>query len=404
MPGVAAFFAVMALAFTACSSDSNGGSGGPNSVEWDLTKTVHPDKEGEAILIVTGKTGTPWTAEIISGSNWISFNRATAGGQTVKTGTVGTSLAEKNQYVYYWPNRTNDERSATIRFTFEGGAPEELTLTQYSTSDASGDVYAKGQNLSWPEVPAHKENSNYTYVTHFAEMNGSGNTTFNARNYTLCHDKTKLAAWWVAYPLHSAYTGTGRIETWAYDPKLSDQDQPNLSRGYTNGTTWNRGHQIPNADRSKNAVMQAQTFYFSNMTPQNGPLNSGPWADLEKKARDKWMCSNTLYVVTGAYWSGSSTQTTTDRDGKQCPIPDYYFKVFARTVKGNVRQRGDKLGSYPANQLMSIGFWVKNASGQGAASGWVKSVKEIEDLTGFEFFPTLPAEVKTQKDATSWGY
>ena len=84
-------------------------------------------------------------------------------------------------------------------------------------------------------------------------------------------------------------------------------------------------------------------------------------------------------------------------------MPNYYFKVFVRTVKGNIRQAGDKLGDYPADQLKSIGFWVENASGQGTAKNWVKSVKEIEDLTKFEFFPTLPAEVKTQKDAASWG-
>ena len=79
-------------------------------------------------------------------------------------------------------------------------------------------------------------------------------------------------------------------------------------------------------------------------------------------------------------------------------MPNYYFKVFVRTVKGNIRQAGDKLGDYPAGQLKSIGFWVANEGGQGEAKSWVKSVKEIEELTKFEFFPTLPAEVKEKTD------
>ena len=120
-------------------------------------------------------------------------------------------------------------------------------------------------------------------------------------------------------------------------------------------------------------------------------------------ARDYWMCSDTLYVVTGAYWNPGSTLTTADRDGKLCPVPNYYFKVFVRTVKGNIRQAGDKLGDYPAGQLKSIGFWVANEGGQDEAKSWVKSVKEIEELTKFEFFPTLPAEVKEKTDAASWG-
>ena len=84
-------------------------------------------------------------------------------------------------------------------------------------------------------------------------------------------------------------------------------------------------------------------------------------------------------------------------------MPNYYFKVFVRTVKGNVRQAGDRLGDYPADQLKSIGFWVENAGEQGSARSWVKSVSEVESLTGFEFFPSVPAAVKAQKDAASWG-
>ena len=93
----------------------------------------------------------------------------------------------------------------------------------------------------------------------------------------------------------------------------------------------------------------------------------------------------------------------TDKAGQVCPLPSHYFKVVVRTVKGNIRQPGDRLGNLPAGQLKSIGFWVANEGGQGEAKSWVKSVKEIEELTKFEFFPTLPAEVKTQKDAASWG-
>lgn len=397
--GVAAVVAA-GFAVTSCGDDSDSGTA-VFSVAWDPTKTVHPDREGAAVLIVEGRDGTPWTAEITSGADWVSFDRARPGGQTAKTGTVGTSLAARNQYVYYWPNDTKDERHATVRFTFDGQAPIDMVLTQYSTS-SDDDVYETGHYLVWPEIPAQKADANYVYVSHFARMNVPGAGSYNARNYTMCFDKTKYAAWWVAYPLHSAYTGTGRVETWAYDPKIAAQYQADLTKSYP-ARNFDRGHQIPNADRSGNAVMQAQTFYFSNMTPQNSSLNQSPWAALEKMARDNWMCSDTLYVVTGAFWNPGSTYTTPDIDGKQCPVPNCYFKVFVRTQRGNIRQAGDRLGDYPADQLKSIGFWVENASGQGTARSWVKSVAEVEELTGFEFFPSIPAAVKAQKDAASWG-
>ena len=90
------------------------------------------------------------------------------------------------------------------------------------------------------------------------------------------------------------------------------------------------------------------------------------------------------------------------------PVP-YAVLVQEAAKRGNIaavlniRQQGDRLGDYPASDLKSIGFWVDNRSGQGTARDWVRSVAEIERLTGFEFFPTVDAAVKTQRDAVSWG-
>ena len=63
--GVAAVVAA-GFAATSCSDDSDSGSG-VFRVEWDPTKTVHPDREGAAVLIVDGREGTSWRAEITAG-------------------------------------------------------------------------------------------------------------------------------------------------------------------------------------------------------------------------------------------------------------------------------------------------------------------------------------------------
>ncbi len=388
---------LLAAVPTACNDDDDSGKG---RVRWDETRTIHPDREGSTALIVSGRAGLPWTAEIVSG-DWMSFDAVAPGNQTVKTGAVGKELADKYQFIYYWPNTVGEERHAVIRFTFEGQPSVEIELTQYSPAGEK-DVYETGRSAVWPEIPAKLDANppggkininNLTYVTHTAMMNER-----NARNYTMCYDRTKLAAWWVAYPLHASYTGSGRSDAWAYDPKIDMQYQANLERSYQHAN-YDRGHQVPNADRNGVAAMAAQTFYYSNMTPQNSQLNQQPWGALESKARDSWICSDTLYVVTGAYWQTNNV-TVPDIDGKECPVPDYYFKVFVRTVAGNVRTPGDCLADHSCK---SIGFWVANNSNQGTARNWVKSVAEIEALTGFEFFPTVSADVKDQKDASSWG-
>ena len=63
--GVAAVVAA-GFAATSCSDDSDSGSG-VFRVEWDPTKTVHPDREGAAVLIVDGREGTSWRAGITAG-------------------------------------------------------------------------------------------------------------------------------------------------------------------------------------------------------------------------------------------------------------------------------------------------------------------------------------------------
>ncbi len=405
---VTAIFGIALFAMTACNDDA--GELAAPTVEWDGSKPVNPDQEGNAVLLLSAAVGTSWTAEIISGGDWVSFDRSAPADRTgtfETSGTVGKALADKRLWVYYWPNPTPDQRSAVIRFAYRGAEPVALELVQDSAA-GNRDIYQTGKDKVWPEIPAkltantpYVKTDNLVYVTHTAPLTDPvTGRSFNARNYTLCFDKSKFGAWWVAYPLHKVYTG--RLErpnnSWTFDPKIPSEYQADLTHSYA-AKYLDRGHQIPNGDRNGNLTMQAQTFYFSNMTPQNSQLNQNSWRDLETKARS-WMCADTLYVVTGACWRTNTTNTTTDAAGKECPIPDHYFKVFVRTVGGDVREPGDELGRH---ECQSIGFWVANAGGQGEAKNWVKSVAEIEELTGFTFFPTLSESVKQQKNAAAWG-
>lgn len=396
---VLAVMAPTTILMTACSSDDGGGDVSENSVRFDPQVTIGTNK-GTAVLLISGNTGTPWTAKVVSGGNWVSFDLS---GAQSRSGTVGETWQSREIPVYYTANTTTAERHAQIAFTFADEAPILLDMTQYSPTQ---NVYPTNNVRTWPELPAYKENSDYTYVTHFCPvMNQLENKTFNGRNYTMCFDKTKYAAWWVAYPIHETYLGTGRPsrDPWAYDPKLSSDWQANVI-GSSYAGSYDRGHQIPNADRNADpySLMCTQTFYVSNLTPQNSTLNRGAWADLETKVRD-WTCSDTLYVVTGAWWDKNPATVSNGKGEGAYPLPDYYFKAVVRTVKGNIRTRGDLLGNYDANQLKSIGFWVKNASGQGNAKQWATSVADLERKTGFTFFPSIPAAVKEQTETASWG-
>lgn len=396
---------LMAVSLSFCSDSEGGESAGRNTVALDPQLTIRPSSDYYTALLLSGDEGTPWQAQIISGGDWVSFSRSSR--VPSSSGVVGTELSSREVFVYYDANKTVKERRAEISFTFQGQEPVVLELVQFSTSDAD-DVYATGRNNSWPEIPEFRTSDNFRYVTHYAPMyNTFTGRNYTARDYTVCFDKTKRASWWVAYPLHKDHMGSiqrPNPDPWAFDPKIAADVQANITRrsysAGTDGGSYDRGHQLPNADRNGISAMQYQTFYCSNSTPQNATLNQRGWVALEGMVRD-WKCSDTLYVVTGAYWANDNI-TVTDNDGNRCPAPTNYFKVVVRTVKGDIRKTGDQLRDYDASQLQAIGFWVENKSATSFQKTWVRSVAEIETLTGFKFFPQVPAAVRQQKDPAAW--
>ncbi len=264
-------------------------------------------------------------------------------------------------------------------------------LTSIETNDIAS--YDSSYEPRWGEIPAYVGDDNYQYVTHMATMNGE-----QVRNFTICFDERLRAAIWVAYPYHTIYDGgSNRTNDWGFDPLIAEYQQADLTKSYAvvDGVSYDRGHQICSADRQCTAQMNGQTFYYSNMTPQNSSLNRGQWASLERKVRAQ-VCSDTLYVVTGADFS-ETLGSTTDNSGNVCPIPHAFFKVLLRTRAGD---SGKAVGQCDNDELQAIGFWVENAY-TGVAPTAV-SVSEIEAKCGLELFPMIPQEVKSHCDVSLW--
>ena len=161
-----------------------------------------------------------------------------------------------------------------------------------------------------------------------------------------------------------------------------------MSNGY------DRGHQIPSADRQINTDANRQTFYFTNMTPQVGKgMNQDIWAYLEGAVRGWSSNIDTLYVVTGAMPTTKENTTvnwTKDNAGVKIAIPQYYFKAlcYVNRRTGEARTIAFKLNNerYSNNDYMSCAM----------------SVKALEELTGFTFFPEIDEKYKTSYDTTYW--
>ena len=384
---------VAAIVFVGC---ENGGEAVIKSNAYVKTEDVKGDSKNCAVVL-RAQQGTSYTITIESADDWATFS----GGKTTIEDTMKSS--DKVVYIYFSKNSSGESRTANVEVRFSDGKHFELSFTQHSYD--SSIAFSR----EWAELPICKEENNYIFNSHYGTMG----TKSNARNYTYCFDPKVRASLWVAYPLHKSYTsgeGNRNNSSFGYDPKVDDELQANLGRGSYNGW-YDRGHQLPAADRKCSQQMMDQTFYATNMTPQQYNFNQNKWGVLEGRVRNM-VCSDTLYVVTGAYFGGqhhsSIDSKTTDKSGNTCPTPTHYYKALLRTKKGNTGKRIDEITD--ANELRAIVFWFEHEDTGDDTT--IKAtdcitVTELEEITGFTFFPMLDdsieAQVKSTKVASEWG-
>jgi endonuclease G len=177
------------------------------------------------------------------------------------------------------------------------------------------------------------------------------------------------------------YLGSsGRTEAWNFDPIVARHFQPRAHRAIAG---FDRGHQLPSADRTYSKEGNSTTFYFTNITVQNASLNRGVWSTLENRVRTWVTQCDTLYVVAGAMITtadDNEIRYAKDNDGLDVAIPKYYFKVIAQKRGANyytIAYRFDNIA--PTNRNLNA---------------YEMTVSALEDETGFVFFPMLPKETK----------
>ena len=235
-------------------------------------------------------------------------------------------------------------------------------------------------------TPAMFEDDDLLYVIHDMPNIKYPGTNVAVRNYSMLFSKDLRFAYWVAYPLYNACTGSsGRTNAWAYDPVIPIAYQANLSSGF--GNSYDRGHQIPSGDRTSDKETNRTTFYYSNMTPQLGKgMNQGIWANLENEVRSWMSDTDTVFVVTGAMppVDGNIVRY------KEMAVPEYYFKALARKRNGDT-------------EFTTIAFVLENIYYSNTNfMNYAISVKELEEMTEFEFFPSISKNIKATLDKSKW--
>ncbi len=276
--------------------------------------------------------------------------------------------------------------------------------------DGDGGVSGPTRYSGWPELLAEQEsNSDYYYAYHLCpDLTIRG---YKARNYTVCFSAEHHCPVWVAAPRHACYEGTAN-RTNAYK---ADPDIPSGIQYYSKSTDsgCNKGHMLGSAERTCSRAVNEQVFYFSNIAPQysSGFNTGGEGWNLLEDWIDTKVCADTTYLVIGTYFdryedrygNTASPKKISFGDRNDVSCPTMFYIAVLRTKKGDT---GKSVRECSADELMCAAFvrCHNNAlKGKQVSSKDMYSIAELEELTGFTYFPNVPNAPKDSYKASDWG-
>lgn len=356
------------------------------------------DGNGNTFVVFSSKYATYGAEKVPSGSGTLK------GIASINNGKIQLIFSTPND----WADMTGN------RFGEDSGDDSGDTPGQEAEPGQSG-------KFGWYELPKFNytqsnsymidsNDSDLYYAHHICDGGEKGPGGKTARNYTVCFSAEHHCPVWVAAPRHSMYEGsTKRTDAYTQDPKIPSDIQY-VRKDADSGC--NNGHMLGSAERTSSTNTNKQVFYFSNIAPQYSDTfntGGGAWNTLEDWV-DGQVCSDTLYVVIGAYFDQYTDPRGTSASPKKISFggrsdvscPTMYYYILMRTKKGN---SGKSLSQCSASEIQCAAFVRshKTPKGTKVSSADLMSVSDLEKVTGFTYFPNVPHAPKDSYKASDWG-
>lgn len=192
--------------------------------------------------------------------------------------------------------------------------------------------------------------------------------------YITSYDKTNKIPKWVAWHLTSDHTSGDqrRLSNFIVDDEVPF---PRAELVDYKGSGYDRGHMCPAGDNKWGFEPMKESFYLTNICPQDNNLNCGDWNELEIACRDWANKYGDIYIVAGPILYKGKHKTI---GPNKVTVPEAFFKVVL-CMNGTPK---------------AIGFIYKNQPCNNPQSSYVNSIDQVERITGFDFFPNLPDEIE----------
>lgn len=194
--------------------------------------------------------------------------------------------------------------------------------------------------------------------------------------YTLSYNEQHEQANWVAYELTASETNKVAARSNKFEADEAVKSGSATNADYAS-SGYDRGHLAPAADMSWSQETMQESFFYSNMSPQDKSFNRGVWKRLEEQVRQWAVDNQNIYVVTGPVLKKNLPTI----GGNKVSVPGYYYKVIL---------------DYTNPDIKGIGFILPNASSSSVISDFAVSIDSVESMTSINFFPALPDKEEAQ--------
>ena len=240
--------------------------------------------------------------------------------------------------------------------------PAVMTLSCHPKTHKDRNRHAQQEMIIPYEIPKAEQLRHQQIIEHLG--------------YTVGYSTTWNIPYWVAYSLtREEINGTvKRKNSFAPDPMLGGESV--LHEDYTQ-SGYDRGHMAPAGDMKWSEQAMEESFYTTNICPQNRNNNAGDWKDLEELVRDLVGEYGEIYICCGPIVTDVSKTIGHER---KIVVPQAFYKVL-------LRQKDDGLWT-------TIGFVMPNEAGSRPLMSYMYSVDEVERMTNIDFFYHLPDSIE----------
>ena len=215
--------------------------------------------------------------------------------------------------------------------------------------------------------------------------------------YSSFFDPATKTPLWVAEHLKSdSLDGNAkRMDNFKKNPLIPAAAQPSSS-DYSK-SNFDQGHMAPAADFKNDQAEMAQSFFFTNIIPQNPDNNRNAWNKLETLIRIYAKERGEIFVMTGPLFlknNGKTKETVT------APmIPSHIFKIIIDP------KSLESFAIILPNDSIDIHFNNNSLSDwQNYFKNYLYPISEVEKYSGFNFNPQIPSAIQNIEGKINWNF